>query len=40
LGRRMFGVIGQLLGEAPCPVVAVPAGAAAVRDRDEWRPAA
>ncbi|MGH9510021.1 MAG: hypothetical protein ACRD2M_08800 [Terriglobales bacterium] len=40
LGRRMFGVMRQLLKEAPCPVLAVPALAAVVRDRDEWRPAA
>ena len=40
LGRRMFGVVGQLLREAPCPVLAVPARGAAVRDCDEWRPAA
>jgi universal stress protein E len=39
-GRRMFGVIGQLLKEAPCPVLAVPARAAVVRERDEWRQAA
>jgi hypothetical protein len=39
-GRRMFGVIGQLLKEAPCPVLAVPARAAAVRERDERRYAA
>jgi nucleotide-binding universal stress UspA family protein len=40
LGRRMFGVIRQLLKEAPCPVLAVPARAAAIRERDEWQPAA
>jgi nucleotide-binding universal stress UspA family protein len=40
LGRRMFGVIGQLLKEAPCPVLAVPARAAVVRERDERRYAA
>jgi nucleotide-binding universal stress UspA family protein len=40
LGRRMFGVIGQLLKEAPCPVLAVPARAAVVRERDERRGAA
>ena len=40
LGRRMFGVIGQLLKEAPCPVLAVPARAAGSRERGEWRQAA
>jgi universal stress protein A len=40
LGRRMFGVLGQLLNEAPCPVLAVPARATVVRERDEWRQAA
>jgi nucleotide-binding universal stress UspA family protein len=40
LGRRLFGVIRQLLKEAPYPVLAVPAGAAVIRERDEWQPAA
>jgi nucleotide-binding universal stress UspA family protein len=40
LGRRMFGVIRQLLKEAPCPVLAVPARAAAVKEGDELLPAA
>ena len=40
LGRRMFGVIRQLLKEAPCPVLAVPARATVVKERDEGRPAA
>jgi nucleotide-binding universal stress UspA family protein len=40
LGRWMFGVTGQLLQEAPCPVLAVPTPTPHVRERDEWRPAA
>jgi nucleotide-binding universal stress UspA family protein len=40
LGRRMFGVIRHLLEEAPCPILAVPARAAVVKEGDELRPAA
>lgn len=40
LGRWMFGVTGQVLQEAPCPVLAVPTRTPHVRQRDEWRPAA
>lgn len=40
LGRRMFGVIRHLLEEADCPVLAVPARAAVVKEDDELRPAA
>jgi nucleotide-binding universal stress UspA family protein len=40
VGRRMFGVIGQLLKEAPCPVLAVPVRAAVIQERDGLRPAA
>jgi nucleotide-binding universal stress UspA family protein len=40
LGRRMFGVIGQLLKEATCPVLAVPIRTAMIQERDDLRPAA
>ena len=40
LGRWMFGVTGQLLQEAPCPVLAVPTRTPHVGERNEWRPAA
>ena len=40
LGRWMFGVTGQLLPEAPCPVLAVPTRTPHVGERNEWRPAA
>jgi nucleotide-binding universal stress UspA family protein len=40
LGRRMFGVIGPLLTEAPCPVLAVPVRAAVIQEGDGLRPAA
>ena len=36
LGRWMFGVTGQLLQDAPCPVLAVPARAPHFRKRDEF----
>jgi universal stress protein A len=40
LGCWMFGVTGQLLQDAPCPVLAVPTRTPHVRERNEWRPAA
>ena len=40
LGRRMFGITAQLLRQADRPVLAVPAPAAALRDRDSSRKAA
>ena len=35
IGSRLFGTIGQLLRDSPCPVLAVPASAAAQADTDE-----
>ena len=40
LGRRVFGVIAELLREATCPILAVPATRAALRHSDRHRRAA
>jgi nucleotide-binding universal stress UspA family protein len=40
LGRRVFGVLAELLAEAPCPILAVPMPRADLRENDRSRPAA